>query len=66
MTWKFRIITTNVFTHAKRFRHIAFNKTVYTWSEAWHKVIDESINGLGDNEVIASIESLNDIVRCGK
>ena len=63
MTWKFRIVTMNVFTHAKKFRQIAFDKTSYTWSDAWHKVIDESIKGLSGCEVVVSIDSLNDIVR---
>lgn len=62
MTWKFRIAYKSIYHTKRRFRNIAFSKDHYTWRDAWHACIDEAIKGVGDTEVISSIESTNNIV----
>lgn len=60
--WIFKVSIKNVFKKRKKSKIVTFSKDDYTWHDAWVKCLDTSIYELSDNEVIASIESINDIV----
>lgn len=60
--WVFKVSIKNVFKKRKKSKIVTFSKDDYTWHDAWVKCLDTSIYELSDNEVIASIESINDIV----
>lgn len=60
--WIFKVSIKNVFKKRKKSKIVTFSKDDYTWHDAWIKCLDTSIYELSDNEVIASIESINDIV----
>lgn len=60
--WIFKVSIKNVFKKRKKSKIVTFSKDDYTWRDAWVKCLDTSIYELSDNEVIASIESINDIV----
>lgn len=64
--WIFKVSIKNVFKKRKKSKIVTFSKDEYTWREAWVKCIDTAIYELGDNEVVASIEAINDIVTKGK
>ena len=68
MKWEFKVnykcIYDNEFVN--RWKYLAYDARILTWSEAWHKCVDDAIRCLDRNEVIISIESTNDIVRCLK
>lgn len=68
MNWKFKAnykcIYHNEFIN--RWAYFEYDASEYTWSEAWHKCVNDAIEKLDRNEVIISIESTNDIVRCLK
>ena len=60
--WIFKVSIKNVFKKRKKSKIVTFSKDDYTWHDAWVKCLDTSIYELSDNDVIASIESINDIV----
>lgn len=60
--WIFKVSIKNVFKKRKKSKILTFSKDDYTWHDAWIKCLDTSIYELSDNEVIASIEAINDIV----
>lgn len=66
--WKFRANIKCIYDNEfiNRWTYFEYDATKLTWSEAWHRCIYETIKGLGRNEIVVSIESTNDIVRCLK
>lgn len=60
--WIFKITTKNVFNKKRYSKHVGFSKIEYSWRDAWVKCIDNAISELSDNEVVVSIESVNEIV----
>lgn len=62
--WKFQANYKCIYENdVKRWKYLEYDARILTWSEAWHKCIDDAIRALDSNEVIISIESLNDIAR---
>lgn len=66
MCWTFRVKIKWIYDgdYVNKWKYFKYDATKLTWSEAWHRCVYEAIKGLGRNEVIASIESRNDIARC--
>lgn len=64
MYWKFKVKVKCIYDNKYiRWKFYQYDATDLTWFDAWQRCIYEAINSIKRNEVVVSVESLNDIAR---
>lgn len=65
MYWKFKVKIKCIYDNGYiRWKFYQYNATDLTWFDAWQRCIYETMfNEVKQNEVVVSVESLNDIAR---